>query len=239
MRSDEVHFRVTRLIQEHSQRTLRELARHQGVSPGKANNCLKALIEKGLVNAEYFRRSDNKLAYVYLRTPVGIEEKARITVAFLRRKMQEFEVFMAEIEGLQTLAVDVEDGRTKPVRSESWAMSDTVTAIGQRYVDPTLTGQRCRYVVSCKPRQGFGVYLPRIRVRQRCRDRWVESVRVLFPHSLFVHVDRGARSTASIRSTRGTIGLVRFGGEPAVVPNWVIGAAIDREQAAEVIYLRL
>ncbi len=121
-------------------------------------------------------------------------------------------------------------------------MSNTVTAIGQRNIDPGSAAQRCWYVVSCKPRQelqaqenlrrqGFEVYLPRLKVRQRRRDRWVESVQVLFPRYLFVHVDRAAQSTASIRSTRGAVGLVRFGGEPATVPNRVIAAIIDREQA--------
>ena len=80
---------------------------HLGVSLGKANYCLKALTEKGFVKAENFRRSDNKLAYAYLLTPVGIEEKARVTVAFLRRKMQEFEALKTEIEGLQTMATRV------------------------------------------------------------------------------------------------------------------------------------
>jgi len=121
-------------------------------------------------------------------------------------------------------------------------VSNTVTAIGQRNIDPASAAQRCWYVVSCKPRQelqaqenlrrqGFEVYLPRLKVRQRRRDRWVESVQVLFPRYLFVHVDRAAQSTASIRSTRGAVGLVRFGAEPATVPNRVIAAIIEREDA--------
>ena len=117
MSNDEVHFRVMRLIQEHPQLTQRELARHLGVSLGKANYCLKALTEKGFVKAENFRRSDNKLAYVYLLTPVGIEERARVTVAFLRRKMQEFEALKTEIEGLQTMAD--EEGRIRPSTARS------------------------------------------------------------------------------------------------------------------------
>lgn len=121
-------------------------------------------------------------------------------------------------------------------------MNNTVTPIGQRKIMPISAAQPCWYVVSCKPRQevvaqenlrrqGFEVYLPRIRVRQRRRDRWVESVQVLFPRYLFVHVDRGVQSTASIRSTRGAVGLVRFGGEPATVPSRVIAAIIEREGA--------
>ena len=106
-----------RLIQEHPQLTQRELARLLGVSLGKANYCLKALTARGFVKAENFRRSDNKLAYAYLLTPSGIEEKARVTVAFLRHKMQEFETLKAEIEGLRTL-LDAE-GRIDPARNET------------------------------------------------------------------------------------------------------------------------
>jgi len=115
--NDEVHFRVMRLIQENSQLTQRDLARQLGISLGKANFCLKALVEKGFVKAENFQRSDHKLAYAYLLTPAGIEEKARVTVAFLRRKMQEFESLKAEIESLKTMADEI--GEDRPVRNKA------------------------------------------------------------------------------------------------------------------------
>jgi len=115
--NDEVHFRVMRLIQENSQLTQRDLARQLGISLGKANYCLKALVEKGFVKAENFQRSDHKLAYAYLLTPAGIEEKARVTVAFLRRKMQEFESLKAEIESLKTMADEI--GEDRPVRNKA------------------------------------------------------------------------------------------------------------------------
>ncbi len=83
------------------------------------------------------------------------------------------------------------------------------------------------YAVSCKPRQeavaednllrqGFHVYLPRIRIRQRRRRQWIDAVEVLFPRYIFIRVDPLRRSTATVRSTRGALGLVRFGGQPAV-----------------------
>jgi EPS-associated MarR family transcriptional regulator len=114
--NDEVHFRVMRLIQENSQVTQRDLARQLGISLGKANYCLKALVEKGFVKAENFQRSDHKLAYAYLLTPAGIDEKARVTVSFLRRKVQEFEALKAEIESLQTMAGEIAED--KPVRNK-------------------------------------------------------------------------------------------------------------------------
>lgn len=99
------------------------------------------------------------------------------------------------------------------------------------------------YVVCCKPRQEFialqnlqrqcfEVYLPRMKIRIRKRNLWADDIQVLFPRYLFVRADRSKQSTASIRSTRGAVGLVRFGLEPAVVPDAVIEAIIAREDAA-------
>ncbi len=106
MNSDEVHFRVMRLIQANPQISQRGLSKALGVSLGKANYCLKALVERGFVKAENFRRSDNKLAYAYLLTPSGLEEKARVTARFLNIKMQEYEALKAEIQALQAMAED-------------------------------------------------------------------------------------------------------------------------------------
>ena len=99
------------------------------------------------------------------------------------------------------------------------------------------------YAVCCKPRQeavaeenllrqGFHVYLPRIRIRQRRRGQWIDAVEVLFPRYIFIRVDPLRHSTATVRSTRGVVGLVRFGGQPAVVPDAVMEALRQREDAA-------
>ena len=103
-------------------------------------------------------------------------------------------------------------------------------------------GADCWYAVCCKPRQeavaeenllrqGFHVYLPRIRIRQRRRRQWLDAVEVLFPRYIFIRVDPQRRSTATVRSTRGVVGLVRFGGQPAVVPDAVMEALRQREDA--------
>jgi EPS-associated MarR family transcriptional regulator len=113
MGSEEVHFRVLQLIQRQPRLTQRELAQHLGVSLGKANYCLNALIEKGFVKAENFRRNDRKLAYLYLLTPAGLEEKAGAAVHFLRRKMGEYEALKAEIADLQSL-IDMEGAESAP-----------------------------------------------------------------------------------------------------------------------------
>ena len=104
------------------------------------------------------------------------------------------------------------------------------------------------YAVCCKPRQeavaevnlarqGFRVYLPRIRVRQRRRGHWTDAVEVLFPRYAFIRVDPMLRSTAVVRSTRGAVGLVRFGGQPAVVPDAVMDALFQREDTASGLHL--
>lgn len=81
--------------------TQRELAEHLGVSLGKANYCLKALIEKGFIKARNFKNSNHKSAYLYVLTPKGMEAKLRISVAFLRRKTHEYEQLKQEIEQLE------------------------------------------------------------------------------------------------------------------------------------------
>lgn len=99
--NDEIHFRLLRVLESNPEISQRELARHLGVSLGKANYCLKALIDKGLIKVRNFGNNPNKLAYAYLLTPRGVEEKARITVHFLRRKVAEYEALEREIEQLR------------------------------------------------------------------------------------------------------------------------------------------
>jgi len=98
---EETHFKVLRLLEAKPQMNQRELAQALGVSVGKTNYCLKALLDKGLLKMQNFQNSQRKLAYAYVLTPVGIAEKAALTGRFLKRKMQEFEQLKLEIESLQ------------------------------------------------------------------------------------------------------------------------------------------
>ena len=72
-----------------------------GISLGKTNFCLQALIKVGLIKANNFRNARSKAAYLYQLTPSGIEEKARVTRAFLQRKLAEYEIIQQEIAELQ------------------------------------------------------------------------------------------------------------------------------------------
>ncbi|MCF8026699.1 MAG: MarR family EPS-associated transcriptional regulator, partial [Desulfobacteraceae bacterium] len=81
--------------------TQRQLAKELGTSLGKANYCLRALIDKGWVKAENFRQSPHKMRYLYKLTPHGLEEKALVTSRFLKQKLREYEEIKAEIKELR------------------------------------------------------------------------------------------------------------------------------------------
>ena len=82
---------VLRLLEQRPDMSQRELSGSLGLSLGRTHYVLHALLDKGLVKARNFRRSDNKLAYAYVLTPNGMREKVRLTKAFLSRKEAEFE----------------------------------------------------------------------------------------------------------------------------------------------------
>ena len=97
MLTDEYRYKILKLLEVQPEISQRELAKELGISLGKANFCLKGLIEIGLIKATNFRNSHNKLAYMYLLTPSGIEAKSGITLRFLKSKIQEYELLQEEI----------------------------------------------------------------------------------------------------------------------------------------------
>jgi len=116
---EEAHYRLLRLLDSSPQLTQRELAREMGVSLGKVNYCISALIEKGWIKARNFRNSNNKLAYAYLLTPRGIEQKATITVQFLHRKVAEYESLKKEIAQLRREVGQLPNEDSPPRRGEA------------------------------------------------------------------------------------------------------------------------
>lgn len=98
---DESYLELLRLLDGKKQLSQREVAASLGMSIGKVNYCLKALMQKGLIKAENYRNSSNKLAYLYLLTPAGITAKAEMTRAFLARKMREYDELKLEIDRLR------------------------------------------------------------------------------------------------------------------------------------------
>ncbi len=101
MLDETTHYRLLKLLESNPELSQRQLAKALGISLGKVNFCLAALIEKGVLKANNFRNSQNKLAYMYLLTPTGVEEKARITLRYLKSKMREYEILQLELEELR------------------------------------------------------------------------------------------------------------------------------------------
>jgi EPS-associated MarR family transcriptional regulator len=101
MLTDEYRYKILKILDANPEISQRDMARELGVSLGRVNFCLKALIQVGLLKASNFRNSQNKLAYMYLLTPSGIEEKTAITARFLKIKMQEYDDLRVEIELLR------------------------------------------------------------------------------------------------------------------------------------------
>jgi len=100
--SDDARYHLLRLLEANPGMSQRELAEAAGVSVGKMNYLLRGLADKGLVKAENFRRSDNKLGYIYTLTPAGIAEKIRVTRRYLARRKAEYEAMREEIEMLES-----------------------------------------------------------------------------------------------------------------------------------------
>ncbi len=113
MANDELHYKILKDLTESPDTNQRALADRLGVSLGRVNYCLKALVEKGLVKARNFRNNKHKLSYAYLLTPRGIEEKTKLTVRFLNYKLEERKRLEQEIADLR-----VEVGRIKHKDSE-------------------------------------------------------------------------------------------------------------------------
>ena len=94
----EDHFEVLRKIEKNPNSTQRELAEELGFSLGKLNYCIKALQKKGLVKIENFKKNPQKINYIYVLTPKGITEKTKLTLNFMKSKMQEYDELKNELK---------------------------------------------------------------------------------------------------------------------------------------------
>lgn len=99
--TDELQHKLFKVITQNPNISQRDLSKNLGISLGKANYCLKALMTKGWVKAQNFKNNKNKLSYAYLLTPSGIEQKASVTVRYLRKKMEEYDELKAAVEDLR------------------------------------------------------------------------------------------------------------------------------------------
>jgi EPS-associated MarR family transcriptional regulator len=101
MNNKDIRLDLLRKLEANPELTQRELSQEMEVSLGKVNYCMKKLLSKGLIKLNRFSSNPNKLRYAYLLTPKGIEEKAKLTIKFLKIKIEEYELLKDEIKLLQ------------------------------------------------------------------------------------------------------------------------------------------
>ena len=113
---EENHLKVLRLLEANPGLSQRDLSQTLGISLGKTNYCMRALLDKGLIKMQNFRNSQNKIAYIYLLTPAGIVAKAELTSRFLKLKLYEYDVLKQEIEQLRLDAQKYAMGQTRQTK---------------------------------------------------------------------------------------------------------------------------
>lgn len=112
---EEIRYRLLKILSTAPNLTQREMAKKMGISLGKVNYCLSGLAKKGFIKINRFRGSKNKILYIYILTPRGLEEKARLTLSFLRSKILEYETIRRQI---RDLAREIEKERLADISSD-------------------------------------------------------------------------------------------------------------------------
>ena len=97
-----IHYRLLKLLNENGNYTQRELAKEMGISLGKLNYCISELTKKGMVKVIRFTNSKNRRAYAYLLTQHGLQEKIKLTLRFLKRKLEEYDEIRKQIREFST-----------------------------------------------------------------------------------------------------------------------------------------
>ena len=97
MQENQDHFNVLRKIKKKPNTTQREMAKDLNFSLGKLNYCIKALQKKGLIKISNFKKNPNKVNYIYVLTPKGIIAKTKLTINFMKTKMNEYDELKKEL----------------------------------------------------------------------------------------------------------------------------------------------
>ena len=105
------HFNLLKELSKDSTLSQRELSKKLGLSLGRINYLIHALMDKGLVKAKRFKNAKNKIAYMYTLTPQGIKKKMELTYEFLKRKTEEYAILKKEIETLKEEIQRIEKGK--------------------------------------------------------------------------------------------------------------------------------
>ena len=98
MKNNQDYLNLLRKIKKKPKSSQRELADELGFSLGKLNYCLKALKTKGLIKIRNFTTNPKKINYIYVLTPKGITEKTKLTVNFMKRKIEEYDELKRELK---------------------------------------------------------------------------------------------------------------------------------------------
>ena len=101
MHRTDAEYTILKILEDNPKMTQRQVAKEMGLSLGKTNYIIRALVARGWVKLSNFKRSDNKLGYIYLLTPEGVAKKSILAENFLRRKSEEYNRLKKEIEMLK------------------------------------------------------------------------------------------------------------------------------------------
>ena len=101
MHKSDTEYIILKILKDNPKMTQRQMAKELGLSLGKTNYVVRALVDKGWVKLTNFKRSDNKIGYIYLLTPEGVSEKSVLAQNFLKRKSEEYNKLKIEIEMLK------------------------------------------------------------------------------------------------------------------------------------------
>lgn len=123
--SGDAYYRLLRLLDESPALSQREIATEMGMSLGKVNYCLRALVDRGWVKAANFCKSHRKRAYIYKLTPRGLREKGTLALRFLRKREAEFEALREEIHTLRREVHTQGQADARPLRQAGKAGRDS------------------------------------------------------------------------------------------------------------------
>ena len=101
MHKSDTEYIILKILKDNPKMTQRQMAKELGLSLGKTNYVIRALIDKGWVKLSNFKRSDNKLGYIYILTPEGVTKISILAQNFLNRKSEEYNRLKKEIEMLK------------------------------------------------------------------------------------------------------------------------------------------
>ena len=115
----EIRYRLLKILAREPQLGQRDMAKRMGISLGKVNFCVSELADKGWIKVTRLKSARKKIPYIYMLTPKGLEEKGKLTVRFLKRKVSEYEEIKMQIseiyQEVKHEAVDNLDGELSSV----------------------------------------------------------------------------------------------------------------------------